>query len=151
MIGKDVNGEVKSLLGESYRGGPLSSSLHVATKHSLSKEWPTSNSALYLEAMLPIELSLYPAEQGKRRGYTRGKLFCDKHQTSILPSIVWNPNDLNTSWQWFHLEHCSPSKSCQGVLAEWGGCYIETQRAKYLGSMEQPLWALRNNWERGNF
>lgn len=148
MIGKDVSMGVKSHLGEPYRGGPLSSGLHVATKCSSSEEWPTSNAALYLSAMLPTALSLYPAEQEKR--IHKGKTFCAKHRTSTLPSIVWNPYDLNPSWQWFHLEHCSPSKSCQGVLAEWGGCYIETQRAKYLGTMEPPLWALRNNWERGN-
>lgn len=89
--------------------------------------------------------------QSKRRGYTRAKSYCHKGQTFILPSSTWNPYDFNTSWQWFHVQNCSSSQSCQGVLAEWGKCHIETQRAKNLGSMEQPLWALRNNWERENF
>lgn len=89
--------------------------------------------------------------QSKRRGSTRAKGYLHQGQTFFSPSSTWIPYDLNTSWQWLHVHHCSSSKSCQGVLAEWGKCHIETQRAKCLGSMKPPLWALRNNWEREDF
>lgn len=89
--------------------------------------------------------------QSKRKGHVRAKGCYDKRQTFILLSSIWNPYDHNTTWQQFHVKCCSPGKSCQRVLAEWGKCHIETQRTKYVGSMEQPLWALRNNWERENF